>query len=377
MTVALEFIDITHIYGRQPALHHVSFTVSQGQILCLLGPSGCGKTTALRIAAGLEQPQHGQVVLNGQVVSGEGRFVPPEQRSVSLLFQDYALFPHLSVADNIAFGLRHLSAEQRSLETTLWLERVGLEGRGRAYPHTLSGGEQQRIALARALAPKPAVLLLDEPFSNLDGQLRQQVRREVLQVLKGIGATALLVTHDPEEALLMGDQIALINQGTILQQGAALDLYFVPRNSHVASFFGDVNYLRGHIHNGQLSTIFGALPIPAFADGTPIEVVIRSEGICLEPLSSDHNHDASLRAIVSKVQLLGGTSLIELQSGTHNASTETLLARTLGASRLTPGTSVQLTLDPDMVFIFPINSKAKAKDTVSSAIEKPYVAIKN
>jgi iron(III) transport system ATP-binding protein len=248
----------------------------------------------------------------------------------------------------------------------------------------LSGGEQQRIALARALAPQPAVLLLDEPFSNLDGQLRQQVRREVLQVLKDIGATALLVTHDPEEALLMGDQIALINHGTILQQGAALDLYFLPHNSHVASFFGDVNYLRGPIHNGQLSTTFGPLPTPAFADGAIVEVVIRSEGICLEPVSSDdNNHNASLQATVSKVQLLGGTSLIELQSGTDNSSTETLLARTLGASRLTPGTPVQLTLDSDMVFIFPIDSKAKAKakakakDTVPSIIEQSYFAIKN
>ncbi len=309
-------------------------------------------------------------MLAGKTVSGEGRFVPPEQRGVSLLFQDYALFPHLRVADNIAFGLRHLSAEQRQFETTAWLERVGLKGREHVYPHMLSGGEQQRIALARALAPQPAVLLLDEPFSNLDGHLRQQVRGEVLQVLKDFGATALLVTHDPEEALLMGDHIALMTQGTILQQGAALDLYFAPRNLHVASFFGDVNRLSGYVHNAQLSTSFGPLPVPAVADGTLIEVVIRAEGIRLEPVSCDNNNKVSLRATVTKVQLLGGTSLIDLQPRTDSMSTETLLARILGASRLAVGTSVQLTLDPDMVFIFPTNRVAKSKDTLPSTVEK-------
>jgi iron(III) transport system ATP-binding protein len=368
MTPALEFIHVNHEYGKQPALQQVSFAVPQGKILCLLGPSGCGKTTALRVAAGLEQPQQGQVMLAGQIVSGDGCFVPPEQRGVSLLFQDYALFPHLSVADNIAFGLCHLRADQRQFDTNAWLKRVGLEGRGRAYPHMLSGGEQQRIALARALAPQPAVLLLDEPFSNLDGHLRQQVRSEVLQVLKEFGATALLVTHDPEEALLMGDHIALMTQGTILQQGAALDLYFAPRNLHVASFFGDVNLLHGHIDNAQVRTSFGPLPAPALADGTRVEVVIRAEGIGIEPAINQTNR-SSLNAVVTKVQLLGGTSLIEMQSSADGVSTDILLARTLGASRLTPGTTVQLTLDPDMVFIFPTERVAKASDTIPCVIE--------
>lgn len=364
MTVALEFIDVTHVYGQQTAIHHVSFAVSQGQILCLLGPSGCGKTTALRIAAGLEQPQHGQVVLNGQVVSGEGRFVPPERRGVGLLFQDYALFPHLSVADNIAFGLRHLNTEQRRIEVAKWLERVDLGDRLKAYPHMLSGGEQQRIALARALAPQPEVLLLDEPFSNLDSHLRQQVRSEVLQVLKDISATALLVTHDPEEALFMGDRIALMTQGNILQQGASLELYFAPCNPLVASFFGDVNRLFGRVREAQVRTSFGALPAPTLADGTPVEVVIRAEGLRLEVLPQDAY--APLCAIVTKVQLLGGTSLIELRPQADDESVDTLLARNLGASRLVPGTRVSVNLDPDMVFVFPEGSRAVSTDAVST-----------
>lgn len=369
MIPALEFIHVTHIYGSQPALQQVSFKVSQGQILCLLGPSGCGKTTALRIAAGLEQPQYGQVLLNGQVVSGEGCFVPPERRGVGLLFQDYALFPHLSVADNIAFGLRHLNSEQRYSEIVKWLERVDLKGRLNAYPHMLSGGEQQRIALARALAPQPAILLLDEPFSNLDSHLRQQVRSEVLQVLKDIGTTALLVTHEPEEALFMGDRIALMTQGNILQQGASLDLYFAPRNSQVASFFGHINRLSSHVKDAKLLTSFGELPAPALADDTPVEIVIRAEGLHLKALS--HNDHAPLCAIVTKVQLLGGISLIELRPEADNKSVDTLLARNVGASRLTPGMRVSLNLDPDMVFMFPTDhvTKANVKGTIPFVVE--------
>jgi iron(III) transport system ATP-binding protein len=369
MTPALEFVHVTHIYDNQPALQHVSFAVSQGQILCLLGPSGCGKTTALRIAAGLEQPQSGQVLLNGQVVSGEDCFVPPECRGVGLLFQDYALFPHLSVADNIAFGLRHLNTEQRYIEVAKWLERVDLKDRLNAYPHMLSGGEQQRIALARALAPQPAILLLDEPFSNLDSHLRQQVRSQVLHVLKDIGATALLVTHEPEEALFMGDRIALMTQGNIIQQGASLELYFAPRNPQVASFFGHVNRLSGHVKDTKLLTSFGELPAPDLADDRPVEVVIRAEGLHLKPLS--HNDYAPLCAMVTKVHLLGGTSLIELRPQADNKSIDTLVARKVGASRLVPGTRVSINLDPDMVFMFPEGPCGVATDAVSKSAAKP------
>lgn len=351
MTAALEFKQVTHAYGDQIALQQVSFAVPQGQILCLLGPSGCGKTTALRVAAGLEQPRQGQVLLGNRVVSGDDRFVPSEQRGVGLLFQDYALFPHLSVAANVAFGLRHLNREQRRAEVAAWLQRIGLKGRGRYYPHMLSGGEQQRVALARALAPRPAVLLLDEPFSNLDSQLRQQVRAEVLQVLKSIGATALLVTHDPEEALFMGDRIALMAQGEILQQGAALELYFAPCNPEVTAFFGEINRLHGRVEHGQVGTPWGRLPAPALVHGTPVEVVIRTEGLRLEPDSG--NNLASPQAIVVKVQLLGAVSLIELQPKDSSQTVPNLLVRTLGASPLTPGTQVRVTLDPDRVFVFP------------------------
>ena len=348
---ALELQDVEHAYGAQVVLRRISFQIQPGQILCLLGPSGCGKTTALRIAAGLEQPQAGRVLLAGREMTGDGGFVPPEQRGVGLLFQDYALFPHLSVADNVAFGLTHLRASERQTQTEAWLRRVELWERRYAYPHMLSGGEQQRIALARALAPRPAVLLLDEPFSNLDSQLRQQVRAEVLRVLREIGATALLVTHDPEEALIMGDQIALMDQGRILQIGAALDLYFAPKNQRVAAFFGDVNRLSGLAQQEQVMTPFGALSAPGLADDTVVELLIRPEGLKLERAAVVA--DAPPHAVVTTVQLLGATSLIQFQFDAVSSYDGSLQARMAGASRLKPGDSVRVTLDPDLAFVFP------------------------
>jgi iron(III) transport system ATP-binding protein len=347
---ALELQDVEHVYGAQVVLRQISFQIQPGQILCLLGPSGCGKTTALRIAAGLEQPKAGRVLLAGRLMTGDGGFVPPEQRGVGLLFQDYALFPHLNVADNVGFGLTHLRSGERRTQTEAWLRRVDLWERRQAYPHMLSGGEQQRIALARALAPRPAVLLLDEPFSNLDSQLRQQVRAEVLRVLREIGATALLVTHDPEEALIMGDQIALMDQGRILQIGAALDLYFAPNHPRVAAFFGEVNWLSGLAQQEQVMTPFGALPAPGLADDTVVNLLIRPEGLKLERASAAAEPP---HTIVTAVQLLGATSLIQFQFDAASGYDGLLQARMAGASRLKPGDAVRVTLDPDLAFVFP------------------------
>ena len=218
---ALALSGVDHAYGSKTILHDVSLEVREEEILCLLGPSGCGKTTILRLAAGLELPTRGTIQVGGRLVSGNGAFVPPERRDVGLLFQDYALFPHLSIAGNIAFGLRSMSEPAQKQRIGEMLELTHLTGRGDTYPHTLSGGEQQRVALARALAPRPRVLLLDEPFSGLDTQLRQKVRDETLHVLKEVGAAVVLVTHDPEEALFMADRIALMKAGRIVQSGRA------------------------------------------------------------------------------------------------------------------------------------------------------------
>mgnify|MGYP001809880117 FL=1 len=235
---ALAFDGVTHRYGASLAVDNLSLTIGAGEIVCLCGPSGCGKSTLLRIAAGLEGLQHGALRLGGRVVAGKGFSEPPERRGVGLVFQDYALFPHLSILDNVCFGLTKLPAAERRRLALAALEQVGMEEHAAKYPHQLSGGQQQRAALARALAPSPAVLLLDEPFSGLDARLREQVRDETLQVLKRNGAATLLVTHDSEEAMFLADRIALMRAGKLAQTGAPLDLYARPTSPYAASFFG-------------------------------------------------------------------------------------------------------------------------------------------
>jgi iron(III) transport system ATP-binding protein len=350
MTAALTFAGVGHAYDAKPVLHQVSFEVPAGQILCLLGPSGCGKTTALRLAAGLEQPHSGRILLAGQIIAGAGHLVPPERRGVGLLFQDYALFPHLTVADNIAFGLRPLALPEQDRRIHEWLERVGLLQHRQAYPHMLSGGEQQRIALARALAPKPDVLLLDEPFSNLDTLLRQQVRSEVLQVLKDIGASVLLVTHDAEEALFMGDQIAVMEQGRVLQQGTPAQLYFAPCEPGVAGVLGEVNHLQGRVVQGRIATPFGIVAAPGFGEGASVQLLVRSEGIQVreQPDTAGEPPNASIRA----VDWLGQNSLIHLQLPANGEALR-LTARVLGKTRLEQGMPVWVAVDPQLVFVFP------------------------
>jgi len=357
MTAALVFDAIEQRFGALRALRQVSFQIGAGDILCLVGPSGCGKTTTLRIAAGLERPHSGQVWLGGRLVSGGEVFVAPEARNVGLLFQDYALFPHLTVERNVSFGLRGLPAAEQRRRSREWLERVGLWQRRRAYPHMLSGGEQQRIALARALAPRPAVLLLDEPFSNLDTRLRLQVREDVLRVIKdqAVGTAALLVTHDPEEALYMGDRIALLDSGGIVQQGSASELYCRPRNPLVATFFGEVNRLPGRVQAGQVPTPLGPLPAPQLADGVAVEVLLRTEGIRLE------HHCGSGRApnaVIHSVRWLGQLSRIELQT---LPDAQPLTVHMLGPTPHHAGERVRLTIDPELAFVFP------ATDTVTKS----------
>ncbi len=351
---ALRFLDVEHRYGAHPLLHRLSFHLEVGHILCLLGASGCGKTTVLRIAAGLERPVAGQVWLAGRCVSDRDQFVPPEQRGVGFLFQDYALFPHLTVADNVAFGVRHRSSTQQRQCVTEWLQRVGLADRGRHYPHQLSGGEQQRVALARALAPNPAVLLLDEPFSNLDTSRRQQMRAEVRHVLKAVGASALLVTHDPEEALWLGDQIALMAQGRILQQGTAKELYLSPQSPAAAAFFDAINRLDGQVIQQQVVTRWGTFAAPDWPEGSPVTVWIRPEGITLHPCGSCAVYDAATGE-VSAVHFLGRTSVIEVRpsaEGKAANTANTLYVRDLGLSRWVVGQAVQLTFNPTLTFIF-------------------------
>jgi iron(III) transport system ATP-binding protein len=267
-----------------PAVQDVSFSLNQGEILALVGPSGCGKTTTLRLIAGLEHPEAGQVILGGTTVTNRHIFIPPEKRSIGMVFQDHATFPHLTVFENVAFGLAGKPREVLKRETVSMLKLVGLEGMARRYPHELSGGERQRIALARALAPRPIVILLDEPFSNLDADLRAQIREEVRAILKGIGATAIFVTHDQEEALFIGDRLAVFNQGRLEQIGTPESIFHKPATRFVAEFMGHTDFLPGEVTAGGVLTEIGLLPQETgLPEGEKVELAFRADDVTIRP----------------------------------------------------------------------------------------------
>lgn len=308
------------------ALHQLDLAVEQGSILALLGPSGSGKTTALRIIAGFDAPDAGVVEIAGQRVAGPGRFVPPDRRRVGMVFQEYALFPHLTVADNVGFGvagrpyrphtigLRREGAHMRRplgdwearVEETLAL--VGMTNLGDRMPHELSGGQQQRVALARALCPRPALLLLDEPFSNLDEVLRKQVRREVRDILKSIGTTALFVTHDQDEALFMGDNVAVMDQGMLQQLATPEEIYHAPATRFVAEFIGVANFLPAEYDDGRLKTPAGEVEWPGEPPPSGAEALLRPDDMTLAPSESGQG------VIVERV-FLGPAYLYEVALG--------------------------------------------------------------
>lgn len=352
---ALFFQGVSHAYGETEAVRGLDLTIKRGETLCLLGPSGCGKTTALRIAAGLETPRSGTVTLNGTIVTSDTVSVPPEKRQIGLVFQDFALFPHLTVARNVAFGLRGLPSTTAAARVAEALADVDMSGYEDAYPHQLSGGQQQRVALARALAPKPSIVLLDEPFSGLDARLRDAVRDRTLHALQHAGTAALMVTHDAEEAMYLSDRIAVMRNGRIEQVGTPEQLYCDPQNSFVAAFFGDVNRFPAFCQDGRVKTPFGELESGSGIDNGDVEVVIRPEGLTLTPTEASAAGEGYARVLASR--LLGRTSLIHLQTiGSEKAGDGEglhLHARVPGAF-LPEADSVHfLHLDRSQAFVFP------------------------
>lgn len=277
---ALEFVDAVHSYGRFGSVRGVSFSVAAGEIVCLLGPSGCGKTTLLRLASGLEQPTGGEVRLGGRRMGAADLLVAPEKRSIAMVFQDYALFPHLNVLQNVVFGLKSLSPKERYRQARTTLEQIGVLDLAERYPHTLSGGQQQRIALARALATRPEVMLMDEPFSGLDATLRQDVRWETRRILKEQGAATVIVTHDPEEAAQMADTIILLQEGRVVQQGSPEDFYFSPLNAFSAAFFGGTNQCAGRSDGEQVECVFGRLKV--HSNKGPVQCIVREEAFVFD-----------------------------------------------------------------------------------------------
>ncbi len=263
----LRAVELSKRFDGQHVVRGISFDLEAGEILAIIGPSGSGKTTTLRLIAGFERPDHGEVWFEARMLSGPGRHVPPESRGIGFVFQDYALFPHLTVLGNVTFGLKGLSARERRRRAEEVLDLVGLTLFAQRYPHELSGGQQQRVALARALAPKPKLILLDEPFSSLDAGLRESTREEVRSILKQTGTGAIMVTHDQEEALSFADRIAVIREGRLEQVGRPEEVYHHPATPFVARFLGNTNLVRGLAHGRFADTPLGTLPLDKEAWG--------------------------------------------------------------------------------------------------------------
>lgn len=353
----LDVSNLTCAFGGRPVVDDVSLTVAAGQVTCLLGPSGCGKSTTLRMIAGVEHPHAGIIRIDGQPVFGAGSTLPPEARSVGLMFQDFALFPHLTVAQNVAFGLTGDKAARAARVGEL-LDRVNLSGYGPKHPHQLSGGEQQRVALARALAPRPKVMLMDEPFSGLDNRLRDGIRDATLDLLKEEGTAVLLVTHEPDEAMRMADEIALMRGGRIVQRGAPYNVYNAPVDKAAAAFFSDINVIRGTSRGALTDTPFGAFLTPGQADGAEVDIVIRPQHLKIafdrggrgpNPTAAD---GTPARGVVQRARYLGRESLVEFRMD-HDGSI--LTASVPGVFLPKPGTALWLMIRRDRCFVFPVS----------------------
>lgn len=330
----LEVRAITQRYGRHTVIDDVSFSVASGSIACLLGPSGCGKTTLLRCVAGFEAIAGGEILLDGQIASRPTFRLPPEERRIGMVFQDYALFPHLTVADNVGFGLRRLNVSEKARRIEEMLELVGLAGQSRKYPHEMSGGQQQRVSLARALAPQPRLVLLDEPFSNLDVDLRERLSLEVRDILKACGTTAILVTHDQREAFAMADEIGIVAEGRIQQWDQPYNLYHRPSNRFVADFIGEGVFVTGTVLSAsrvevELGPLTSGVPVHCDAAGCVacgkscrLDVLLRPDDVVHDdasPIKAEVLYKAFRGAeILYTLRLPSGARVLSLVPSHHN-----------------------------------------------------------
>ncbi|WP_424986073.1 ABC transporter ATP-binding protein [Microbulbifer sp. S227A] len=351
----LEIRNLTRKFHGRTVVDDVSLSIEPGQVTCLLGPSGCGKSTTLRMVAGVEMQDSGEIWVDGRLICDTVFRVPPERREIGLMFQDFALFPHLSVAGNVAYGLRGNREEKRARVEEL-LGRVDLLRFIDGYPHQLSGGEQQRVALARALAPRPRIMLMDEPFSGLDNRLRDGIRDETLTLLKEEDTAVLLVTHEPEEAMRMADEIALMRDGRIVQQGAPYNVYTRPVDRAAVSFFSDANVLRAQVNGALADTPFGQFLAPGIPDGTDVDIVFRPQHVRIDfdrggsgPLPTPTDGVAA-RGVVERARFMGHESLVEFRMS-HDGSM--IKATVPNVFLPAAGKVMWLTIRRDRCFVFP------------------------
>ncbi len=364
-TPRLNVQGVSRSFGRTEVLSDVSFSVMQGEVVCLLGPSGCGKSTTLRVISGIDRQQSGSICIDGETVSDHHRHRPPEDRSIGFLFQDFALFPHITVAENIAFGLTSRgTARARRIEELL--RKVRLTATRDRYPHELSGGEQQRVALARALAPRPKIMLMDEPFSNLDNRLRDEIRDESLSLLKE-EAAVVLVTHEPVEAMHTGDRIALMRKGGIVQVGTPYQVYNDPVDREAAAFFSELNLIHGVVRSGSVDTPFGRFPAPGLVDGADVEIMIRPQHMRIDfdrdgrgPVPTETDGVAA-RGVVERARYMGNSSLVEFRMEFDES---VLKAMVPSVFLPRPGRPLWLSIRRDRHFLFPCS--------VQSRVASPY-----
>lgn len=354
--IAVELKDVTKKYeAKKVVIDKLSLQLRKEEILVLSGPSGCGKTTTLRMIAGILQPDEGSVIIEDRIVSGS-KWIPPEQRPVGMVFQDYALFPHLSVEKNVGFGLRGSDKSKKNEIVERNLKLVGLLTKKHRFPHELSGGEKQRVALARALAPAPKVVLLDEPFSNLDAYLRVRVREEIRQILKKAKASTIFVTHDQEEALALADRVAVFNNGRIEQLGTPEEVYHRPLTRFVADFIGQANFVLGRVESGGIVTELGIWPAPADLEkGTELKVMLRPHDVNLEIDPDSSNY-------IDTRQFLGEENLysIVLPSG------QKILSTMPSHAVFQIGESVKITISRPQAVVF-LGDKAIVTDRQTGA----------
>jgi iron(III) transport system ATP-binding protein len=365
--VAIDVRGVSKRFGGLDVLRDVDLRVEPGRIVALLGSSGCGKTTLLRTIAGLERLDAGEVRVGDRVLSAVARdvHVPPEKRRVGMVFQDWALFPHLTVAQNVGYGLPR--SERRGPRVAAALHMVGLDGLGDRQPGTMSGGQQQRVALARALAPQPGVLLLDEPFSNLDSTLRVQVRTEVHQLLADLGVTTVFVTHDQEEAFVLGDEVAVMQAGCIVQQARPAELYARPASPWVATFVGDANLVAGDARGGHAVTAVGEVALDVAGSGGsargPVEVVLRAEQLHLDPLAAGADGGRGVPATVQLTEYYGHDTVYLVRPD----GAEPVRARAAATPRFGRGDRVMVTYEGPPAVVFPAGDPATVTEADAPA----------